>query len=184
MGAGIGATGGYVTKAVGVPCVTKSTDPTKIENEKIVCILKWYLGNPKESMRLFFNKTIYFWSPWFGPVANGTMARNPWLEINPLKEISSSPDGAKLVFGSFGKVISWAWLLTGLVLLFAGARKLIFNGGTERAIGIVALIIILINWAVALITIGDHRFRVPIMGASLFLQAVGLQYLVLRRKTD
>jgi len=30
---------------------------------------------------------------------------------------------------------------------------------------------------ITLFTIGDHRFRVPIMGLSLFLQAIGLKTL-------
>ena len=182
MGAGIGATGGYVSDVVGVPCVTKSTNQTTIENEKIVCVLKWYLTNPAESTRLFFNKSVYLWSPWFGPVANGTMARNPWLNINPIKDISSTPDGSRLVFGSLGKMISWSWLLIGLAFMFIGARKLILSGGTEKIVGIVSLIVVLINWAIVLITIGDHRFRLPIMGASLFLQAIGIQSLIFRRK--
>ena len=34
------------------------------------------------------------------------------------------------------------------------------------------------NWLVSLISIGDHRFRVPIMGMSLFLQAIGIKTLL------
>jgi hypothetical protein len=30
---------------------------------------------------------------------------------------------------------------------------------------------------VTLLSIGDHRFRLPIMGASLFLQAIGFKTL-------
>jgi hypothetical protein len=33
------------------------------------------------------------------------------------------------------------------------------------------------NWMITLFTIGDHRFRIPIMGLSLFLQAIGLKTL-------
>ena len=40
-----------------------------------------------------------------------------------------------------------------------------------------ALVVILASWAVTLVSIGDHRFRLPIMGMSLFLQAVGLKTL-------
>jgi hypothetical protein len=31
------------------------------------------------------------------------------------------------------------------------------------------------NWLITLFTIGDHRFRVPVLGLSLFLQAIGLK---------
>ena len=56
-------------------------------------VLKWYLTNPIKTTSLFYHKSIYFWSPWYGPVANGTMARNPWLTINPLKDIATTQDG-------------------------------------------------------------------------------------------
>jgi hypothetical protein len=41
-----------------------------------------------------------------------------------------------------------------------------------------ALIAVGTNWAISLVTIGDHRFRIPIMGLSLFLQAIGLKTLL------
>jgi hypothetical protein len=45
----------------------------------------------------------------------------------------------------------------------------------EKLIGLVAIIIVGSNWLISLISIGDHRFRLPVMGMSLFLQAVGLK---------
>ena len=39
------------------------------------------------------------------------------------------------------------------------------------------MIAVTTNWLITLFTIGDHRFRVPIMGLSLFLQAIGLKTL-------
>jgi hypothetical protein len=182
MGAGKGATGGYVAKVVGVPCQPKSTDSAKIENEKILCVLKWYLGNPIDSAKLFLNKSKYLWSPWYGPEANGTMARNPWLKISPIKNISTTPDGNKLVFGTFGKFISWAWFMGGLFFMFLGAWRIFKSGGSEKYISIIISSVIIVNWLVVLITIGDHRFRLPMMGASLFLQSIGIQNLLFRRK--
>jgi hypothetical protein len=182
MGAGKGATGGYVANVVGVPCQPKSTDSAKIENEKILCVLKWYLGNPVDSVKLFLNKSKYLWSPWYGPEANGTMARNPWLKISPIKNISTTPDGNKLVLGTFGKLISWAWFMGGLFFMFWGAWRIFKSGGSEKYISIIISSVIIINWMVVLITIGDHRFRLPMMGASLFLQSIGIQNLLFRRK--
>jgi hypothetical protein len=40
-----------------------------------------------------------------------------------------------------------------------------------------AMISIITNLLISLISIGDHRFRIPIMGMSLFLQAIGLKTL-------
>ena len=178
LGAGDDATGGYVgsgTKA-GVPCKTKGTTAQQ-DNQRVKCVLNWYLSNPTKSLELFYNKSLYFWSPWYGPIANGTMARNPWLTFNPLKNISSTQDGFNLVYGGFGKVISWLWLLGGIGLLFYGYLTLWRHNSLERFVGNLAVVAISTNWLITLFTIGDHRFRIPIMGMSLFLQSVGLKTL-------
>ena len=177
IGAGDTATGGYMKKWDGVPCILTGNESQQ-DNQRVKCVLTWYAGNPVKSLKLFYNKTLYFWSPWFGPEANGTMARNPWLTINPIKNIASTPDGDKLVYGGFGKLISWLWLLGGIAILLYGYLILWRQKSLERFIGSIAMIAIGSNWLISLISIGDHRFRVPIMGMSLFLQAVGIKTLL------
>lgn len=179
LGAGDGATGGYVGSGskAGVPCETEGNSAQQ-DNQRVKCILNWYVSNPTKSIQLFYNKSIYFWSPWYGPIANGTMARNPWLTISPIKNIaSSSIEGNQLVLGPIGKAISWLWLLGGLALLFYGYLILLRQNYLERFIANLAMIVISTNWLISLMTIGDHRFRIPIMGVSLFLQAIGLKTL-------
>ena len=176
IGAGDKATGGYMKQDYGVPC-TLTGNESQQDNQRVKCVLNWYASNPVKSLKLFYNKTLYFWSPWFGPEANGTMARNPWLTISPIKNIASTPDGDKLVYGGFGKLISWLWLLGGLALLLYGFIVLWRQNSLERFIGNIAMIAISTNWLISLISIGDHRFRIPIMGMSLFLQAIGLKTL-------
>jgi len=177
IGSGNGATGGYKKRTQDVPCETSGTAVQK-DNQLVKCILKWYATNPKETVRLFWNKTIYFWSPWTGPLANGTMARNPWVKFSPTISIASaSHDGYLLVTGIFGKLISWLWLLGGLALLLYGYLILWRQNNLERFIANLAMVVIVSNWLISLMTIGDHRFRVPIMGMSLFLQAIGLRTL-------
>jgi len=177
IGAGDKATGGYMKEGFGVDCDLSGT-PVQQDNQRVRCVLKWYLSNPIKAVELFYNKSIYFWSPWYGPIANGTMARNPWLSINPIKDITTTQDGFNLVFGGFGKVISWLWLLGGLTLLLYGYITLWRQNSLERFIGNLAMIAVVINWLITLLTIGDHRFRIPIMGLSLFLQVVGLKTLL------
>ena len=176
IGAGDNATGGYMKEGYGVEC-DLSGNPSQQDNQRVGCVLNWYLGNPIKATELFYNKSIYFWSPWYGPAANGTMARNPWLTINPLKDIATTQDGFNVVYGGFGKVISWLWLLGGLALLLYGYFTLWRQNSLERFIGNLAMVAITTNWLITLFTIGDHRFRVPIMGLSLFLQAIGLKTL-------
>jgi hypothetical protein len=177
IGAGDNATGGYIKEGFGVECDLSGTSAQQ-DNQRVICVLDWYLSNPVKAVELFYNKSIYFWSPWYGPVANGTMARNPWLTINPLKDIATAQDGFNLVFGGFGKVISWLWLLGGLALLLYGYITLWRQNSFERFIGNLVMIAIATNWLITLFTIGDHRFRIPIMGLSLFLQIIGLKTLL------
>ena len=176
IGAGNNATGGYMKEGYGVECDLSGTSAQQ-DNQRTRCVLNWYLSNPTKAIELFYNKSIYFWSPWYGPSANGTMARNPWLTINPLKNITTTQDGFNIVYGGFGKVISWLWLLGGLTLLLYGYFTLWRHNSLERFIGNLAMFAITTNWLITLFTIGDHRFRIPIMGISLFLQAIGIKTL-------
>jgi len=177
IGAGDNATGGYMKEGYGVTCITSGTEAEQ-DNQRVRCVIEWYLTNPTKAVKLFYNKTLYFWSPWFGPEANGTMARNPWLKISPINNITSTQEGANLVYGSFGKLMSWLWLLSGLGLLLYGYLILWRQKSIERFIASMVMIAISTNWLISLISIGDHRFRIPIMGLSLFLQAIGLKTLL------
>ena len=176
IGAGDNAEGGYASQNVGVPCVTSGTDSEK-DSQQVACVLKWYLNNPVKAAKLFYNKSKFFWSPWEGQLANGTMARNPWLKIHPVRDMQQTPDGDKLVRGPIGSIVSWSWFLGGLGFLFYGFTILWRAKQLERLIGSVAMIAISTSWLISLVTIGDHRFRLPIMGMSLFLQAVGIRTL-------
>jgi hypothetical protein len=184
IGAGDLATGGYDSKERGVECEINSPDPEVADSKRVLCVLDWYLDNPAKTAKLFYNKSIYFWSPWSGPVLSGTMRLNPWLKINPVTNIIQNPEGAKLVYGAFGKFMAYLWIFSGLTLLIYGFLLLWRAGGIERLIGTFALVIIFSSWAITLISIGDHRFRLPIMGMSLFLQSVGIKTLLAGRKSQ
>jgi hypothetical protein len=183
IGAGDKATGGYMKKDYGVACVQSGT-VSQQDNQLVKCVLSWYVSHPTKAINLFYHKTINFFSPWYGPEAGGTMARNPWLKISPLVNIASTPDGGDLIYGGFGKLISWLWLLGGITLLLYGFIVLWRLGSLEKFIALMAMIAVSTNWLVSLISIGDHRFRLPIMGMTLFLQAVGLKTLFGRGKVQ
>ena len=183
IGAGDNATGGYMKKDYGVPC-DKTGNASQQDNQLVKCVLNWYVSHPTKAAKLFYHKTINFFSPWYGPEAGGTMARSPWLKISPLVNIASNPEGGKLIYGSFGKLISWLWLLGGITLLLYGFIVLWRLGSLEKFIALMAMIAVSTNWLVSLISIGDHRFRLPIMGMTLFLQAVGLKTLFSRGKAQ
>jgi hypothetical protein len=177
LGAGDEADGSYRPKEkFGVPCTTIEGNAAQQDSHLVRCVIDWYLDNPIKSVELLTNKAIFFWSPWFGPEAVGSMARNPWLKVNPLVDIASnSEEGNKLIYGTVGKIISWGWILLSLTLLVIGFWRLWRIGGVEKVIGIFALSQIVLNWLIAMGTLGDHRQRLPILGLSIFLQAIGVK---------
>ena len=182
IGAGDEATGGYNGKYNGVPCPEAVGNEAQVDSAKVKCVLVWYAKNPIKFLKLSFNKAIYYWSPWYGPVANGTMARNPWRINHPLNETIKTQSGAEMVFGNTGKLVSWMWLLMSLGLLFWGARFLWQSGGLERLWGITAITLVVLNWLSSIATIGDHRFRIPTMTLSVILQTVGLTSLLISKR--
>ncbi len=172
LGAGEKATGGYANSG-GVPCPATPPAASATDSQLVKCTITWYLKHPWKTAVLAVKKSMYFWSPWYGPLANGTMGRNPWLKIDPVKSMDSKLAGHKLVYGWFGKLVSWIWLLSGLTLLFIGLRWLWKMGGLERQVGILTSAPVFLAWLTSIGTIGDHRFRLPTMGLSLFLQVAG-----------
>jgi hypothetical protein len=184
IGAGDGVTGGYDDKNKSVPCEPKTPGAIVTDNDLVKCVLTWYVSNPVKTIKLAYNKSVFFWSPWSGPLANGTMARNPWLKIDPVVDIQKSQSGYNLVVGPFGKLVSWLWLLVGLGLFALGTWWLNKIGGYARTLAWFAATPVLLSWLTSLGTIGDHRFRIPTMGLSLFLQVVGVFALRKRLKTS
>jgi hypothetical protein len=184
IGAGDGVTGGYDDKNKSVPCEPKTPGAIVTDNDLVKCVLAWYVSNPVKTIKLAYNKSVFFWSPWSGPLANGTMARNPWLKIDPVVDIQKSQSGYNLVVGPFGKLVSWLWLLVGLGLFALGTWWLYKIGGYARTLAWFAATPVLLSWLTSLGTIGDHRFRIPTMGLSLFLQVAGVFALRKRLKTS
>jgi hypothetical protein len=180
IGAGDETQGGYQRSGPEVPCAPTPPATSATDNEKVKCVFKWYLKNPVKTLKLSFNKSQFFWSPWSGPLVNGTMARNPWLKIAPTQQIAKNADGNKLVYGAIGRLISYGWIIGQILFLFVGYRHLRRMGGSDKFYADLIVLPIVLSWLISIGTIGDHRFRVPTMALSLFLQAAG--FLALKKK--
>jgi hypothetical protein len=181
IGAGPETSGGYARTGPEVPCEPKAPATIVTDNELVICVLKWYVTNPLDTARLSLNKSVYFWSPWSGPEATGTMARNPWLKISPIQQIGkSNQSGQDLVFGSIGIVISYLWIIGQVFFLLLGYRSLRNLGRNELFFARILITPVIVSWLIALGTIGDHRFRVPTMSMSLTLQVITI--LAIRNK--
>ena len=180
IGAGPSANGGYSNAAKGVPCTEIEGNAAVQDRHKVKCVISWYLQNPLKAIQLFANKFIFHWSPWSGPLANGTMGRNPWLELQPFVEVAKSQDGYNLVFGTIGKAVSWIWLLCSLALMGLGFRSLRLRGGVSSLLAWMLISPVALNTLSSMATIGDHRFRIPTLTLSLLLQLFGM-YSILSR---
>ena len=181
IGAGEGATGGYNGKYNGVPCPEAIGNEAEVDSAKVKCVLKWYLQNPSTSLKLFVSKFFFYWSPWFGPLANGTMARNPWLKFHPFAETVKTQEGYEMAYGNVGKAFSWIWVLGSLALVVYGFIALRRRGGLSTLLAWALFIPVLLNTASSMGTIGDHRFRIPTLSLSLLLQLFGAYALFSRK---
>jgi len=181
IGAGPQTTGGYARTGPEIPCEPVPPATTVSDNDVVKCVIKWYAANPVKAGKLFVKKGWYYWTPWSGPFANGTMARNPWLKVNPIMDIArGSQSGNDLVYKSVGKGISFLWVVGCISLFFIGFFWLRSMKGIYANIAWLAGIPVVISWLVSMGTIGDHRFRIPTMSLSVFLQVMG--YFALRHK--
>ena len=181
IGAGPETSGGYSKTGPSVPCEPTPPATSVSDNDVVKCVLKWYVAHPGQMARLFVNKGWFYWSPWSGPLGNGTMARNPWLKINPIVNIAKgSQSGNDLVYKSIGKGISFFWTIGCISLFFIGFFWLRSMKGIYSHIAWATFVPVVISWVVAMGTIGDHRFRIPTMSLSVFLQVMG--YFALRHK--
>jgi hypothetical protein len=183
IGAGPETSGGYNRTGPEIQCPAPESGQSLTENQYTLCIVKWYLTNPLDTVRLSFNKTKYFWSPWSGPEAEGTMARNPWLKISPTHQIATgSQKGYDFIYGPVGVVVSYLWMLGQLIFLFVGYRALRKIGPDEKFFVRIVLTPVVLSWLISVGTIGDHRFRIPTMSLSIFLQVAA--FLALRKKVN
>jgi hypothetical protein len=181
LGVGDETLGGYNRIGPGIKCETSVQGQALTDNQLVACVIKWYATNPIKTAKLAFHKSLYFWSPWSGPVAEGTTARNPWLMISPVEQMQKSTTAVNLIQGNFGKTISYLWLVGQIALLLFGFLTLYRRGGLGKKVALLAAIPVLLAWLITLGTIGDNRFRIPTMGLSLLLQVAGI--LAIREKT-
>jgi hypothetical protein len=105
------------------------------------------------------------------------MARNPYLNFQPIKASITTQSQLDFVMGLPGQLVSWICILGGWFLLVIGFRASLKLGGLEKVIGNISLLIILSSWLIVLIVQGDHRYRIPFMPFSLFLQVYGYKAL-------
>ena len=177
LGVGSKTTGSYWDVEKGIVC-DGASDNQVSDSDLVKCVMKWYVDNPQKSAKLFLFKSMYFWSPWVGPLAEGTTGRNPWLRYGPYSLFSDNLIYKNFFVDNIELFISFLWFLSTLFFLVYGFLILIKMRSIERLIGITLIILILVNWGISLLTIGDHRFRIPILGASIFLQSIGIVSLI------
>jgi hypothetical protein len=67
-----------------------------------------------------------------------------------------------------------------MLFLFIGYRSLRKLGENEKFFANIVMVPIVLSWLISIGTIGDHRFRIPTMSMSIFLQVAA--FLAIRTK--
>jgi len=181
LGVGDETLGAYDRIGPAIKCDSSAPDGSVTDNQLVACVLKWYATHPVKTAKLAFHKSLYYWSPWTGPVAEGTTGRNPWFKISPVQNMQKTTTAYNLIQGNIGKTISYMWLLGQLALLFYGFLNLYKREGLGKKFAVLAATPVVLAWLITLGTIGDHRFRIPTMSLSLLLQVAGI--LAIRERT-
>ena len=181
LGVGDETLGAYDRIGPAIKCDSSAPDGSVTDNQLVACVLKWYATHPVKTAKLAFHKSLYYWSPWTGPVAEGTTGRNPWFKISPVQNMQKTTAAYNLIQGNIGKTISYLWLLGQLALLFYGFLTLYKRGGLGKKVAVLRATPVVLAWLITLGTIGDHRFRIPTMGLTLLLQVAGI--LAIRERT-
>lgn len=173
LGAGESTNGGFPHKGPEIVCPEVKGNNAQVDNQVVKCVLSWYLNHPVKTVELVINKAIFYWSPWSGPIATGSMARNPWLKIAPTQGIAKSAEGHKLIYGVFGKLVSYVWVFGQIALLIVGFLVLRRSSEIGNFASLLIATPVVLSWLISMATLGDHRMRLTTMTLSLFLQAVG-----------
>ena len=174
IGAGPTATGHYGSGSPNLVCDDLPSTEVELDRARTRCAINWYLKNPLKFFELSVSKSTALWSPWWGPLAAGTMARNPYINFHPVRSFINTQDQFNVVIGPFGKGFAWLLILGNWLLMILGFRKLLRLGLEEKILAYFAASVIIGTWLVTLVTFGDHRFRLPIMPLSLSLAVIGL----------
>ena len=172
IGAGEETDGSYLRQGPELPCEPPEGQASNSDGDLVKCVITWYAKNPVKAAELGLNKARFFWSPWSGPLVNGTIARNPALEYSPVMKLNrSSENWHNFIYGVPGKLISHLWLLGQLALLFIGFKHL---WSRNKFSTLVITSPVLVGWLITMATIGDSRFRIPTMSLSLVIQGAGM----------
>jgi len=137
------------------------------------CVIKWYMDNPRELIRLFFNKTVFFFSPFTGSLSTGTFEINNSL----ISSINANVDGLSSNAGQFGTTpIIYATFILGLAFLFLVGVQRAYRLNFEVTSLLLALAAS--QWLISAVTIGDNRFRIPVIPLITLFAAYGLTVLL------
>lgn len=172
FGAGPNADGSYNVSNQLI-CPVSNENKALQDRQLTNCVLRWYASHPGKTLWLSVKKTVNYLSPWSGPLASGTTARNPWLKINPISKFEKTESGKNFLNSAVSLAISWMWAAFGVILFLFGAYFQIFRNKINSNFIAILAGACFSSWAISLLTVGDHRFRLPLLGFSIFLQVVG-----------
>jgi len=171
FGAGDKSQGNYLENGTELECSVKEDSPAEQDFEKVKCAVLWHIQNPDDSLLLSAKKISHLFSAWYGPLSQGTMARNPWLYFHPVRNYSNNWL-SDIYFGRVG--LSLAYLNLGFVIFSIIAGALFLKKRKRVMEAVILCVPILGIMALSALTVGDHRFRIPIIPQIITLILVAL----------
>jgi hypothetical protein len=171
IGAGDKSQGNYLDNGTELDCSVKEDSPAEQDFERVKCAISWHIQNPDDSLSLSAKKISHLFSAWYGPLSQGTMARNPWLYFHPVKNYSNNWL-SDIYFGKVG--LSLAYLNLGFVILSIVGGALFLKRRKKELEAVILCAPILGIMALSALTVGDHRFRIPIIPQIIPLIIVAL----------
>jgi len=146
---------------------------TKLRN----CVIQWYRDNPSDFIRLFVSKSIFFFSPFTGPLSSGTFEiNNGFISKTNMELEKLTKEGNQVNLTKFGYAAAYIALL---FLCLIGVINLyrVDAGVTKFVLGILT-----IQWLISAISIGDNRFRIPAIPLVWIFATYGLVILLEKKK--
>lgn len=133
----------------------------------VKCSIGWALSHPTRLPKLEAMKAVAFFSPYVGP----TTARSTWYSELDWRNVYPAWITEDETFKSVDEVASNIWIVLLVGLLVAGAVMAYRESPSFAVLLLVPVVAFLL---VHLTTIGDARFRLPVIPFTIIFQAVAL----------
>ncbi len=164
----------------GQRCGVGSLDVVSLNGSTLRCLMTWYQEAAASSSASAVPNAIAFWSPWAGPMASPQLRDNLWVVLQPANVLGNAQDDRSLLGSPLATLASWLWIIGALVAMLSGLYALRSLGPVETQLSVGAGWLITGLWLEGTLMGADSSSRLPVQGAALLLQLMGLRFIFTR----